>query len=92
VSTERAAPFGNAVRKARRDRELSQEAFAPRAGLAPKHLSEIERGRRDARLTTVAAIVDAFDFTDAARARFWEEAVPRHALRNAEARHQSASR
>ncbi|MGN6189062.1 MAG: helix-turn-helix domain-containing protein [Conexibacter sp.] len=44
--------LGRAVRRARRDREMSQEALAQSAGLASKHVSEIERANRDVRFTT----------------------------------------
>jgi transcriptional regulator with XRE-family HTH domain len=45
--------FGLTIRKERRDRELSQEALAYRAGLSPKHVGEIELAKKDPRLTTV---------------------------------------
>lgn len=53
--------FGRTVRKARRDRELSQEALADRAGLSPKHIGEIERANKDPRLTTVLKLARALD-------------------------------
>lgn len=53
--------FGRVVRRARRERELSQEALGQAAGLAGKHVSEIERANRDPRLTTVVQIADALD-------------------------------
>jgi transcriptional regulator with XRE-family HTH domain len=49
----RLVAFGRAVRRARRDRDLSQETLAQAAGLAAKHVSEIERANRDVRLTTL---------------------------------------
>jgi len=45
--------FGRTLRKARRDRDLSQEALADEAGLSAKHVGEIERANKDPRLTTV---------------------------------------
>ena len=51
--------FGRTVRKARRDRELSQEALADLAGLSPKHVGEIERANKDPRLTTVLKLARA---------------------------------
>jgi len=48
--------FGRVLRRARRERDLSQEALAQRAGLAPKHVSEIERGNREPRLTTITRL------------------------------------
>lgn len=43
---------GRAVRKQRLLKELSQEALAAKAGINRKHLSEIERGERDLRVST----------------------------------------
>jgi transcriptional regulator with XRE-family HTH domain len=50
--------FGRTVRRARRERDMSQEALARAAGLATKHVSEIERANRDVRLTTLLQIAD----------------------------------
>lgn len=52
-------PVARTIRQLRRDRELSQEALAHAAGLHPKHLSEIERGNKDPRATTLARLADA---------------------------------
>ncbi len=54
----RLVDFGRAVRRARRDRDMSQEALAQAAGLAAKHVSEIERANRDVRLTTFLQIAN----------------------------------
>jgi transcriptional regulator with XRE-family HTH domain len=53
--------FGRTVRKARRDRDLSQEALAAEAGLSAKHVGEIERANKDPRLTTVLKLADALE-------------------------------
>lgn len=53
--------FGRTVRKARRDRDLSQEALADEAGLSAKHVGEIERANKDPRLTTVLKLASALD-------------------------------
>ena len=53
--------FGRTVRKARRDRDLSQEALADIAGLSSKHVGEIERANKDPRLTTVFKLARALD-------------------------------
>jgi transcriptional regulator with XRE-family HTH domain len=45
--------FGRAVRRARRERDMSQEALGRAAGLDGKHVSEIERANRDVRFTTL---------------------------------------
>jgi len=44
--------FGRTLRRARRERELSQDALALRAGIGAKHVSELERGNKDPRLAT----------------------------------------
>lgn len=51
--------FGRALRRLRRERDLSQEALARQAGLAPQHVSELERGRKEPRLTTLVQLADA---------------------------------
>jgi transcriptional regulator with XRE-family HTH domain len=53
--------FGRTLRKARRDRDLSQEALADEAGLSAKHVGEIERANKDPRLTTVLKIARALE-------------------------------
>jgi transcriptional regulator with XRE-family HTH domain len=45
--------FARTVRRLRRERDLSQRALAVLAGLAEKHVSEIERGNREPKLTTI---------------------------------------
>lgn len=57
--TPNLTPLARAIRQLRRDRELSQEALAAAAGMHPKHLSEIERGNKDPRATTVARLAQA---------------------------------
>jgi transcriptional regulator with XRE-family HTH domain len=54
----RLVTFGRVVRRARRDRDMSQEALAQAAGLAAKHVSEIERANRDVRLTTLLQLAE----------------------------------
>ena len=58
--------FGRTLRKARRDRDLSQEALADEAGLSAKHVGEIERANKDPRTTTVVRLADALGVTVAA--------------------------
>jgi HTH-type transcriptional regulator, competence development regulator len=53
--------FGRTIRKARRDKDLSQEALAAMAGVSPKHLGEIERARKDPRLTTIVKLAGALE-------------------------------
>lgn len=53
------------IRRARRAKDLSQEALAGLAGVHPKHLSEIERGNKDPRATTLVRLADALGLTPA---------------------------
>lgn len=57
-SDARVVGFGRALRRVRRERDMSQEAVALAAGLGTKHVSEIERARRDVRLTTLLQLAD----------------------------------
>jgi transcriptional regulator with XRE-family HTH domain len=57
--------FGRTLRKARRDRDLSQEALAHVAGLSAKHVGEIERANKDPRLTTVLRLAEAMEMRSA---------------------------
>lgn len=60
---EIAACFGQAVRRARRAHDLSQEMLAAHAGVSTKHLSDIERGVKEPRLTTVMRLAIALDLS-----------------------------
>jgi len=53
--------FGQVLRRVRRERDLSQEALADRAGLARNHVSELERARRDPGLVTLVQLADALN-------------------------------
>lgn len=61
AASDQLVAFGRTVRKARRDRDLSQEALAAEAGLSAKHIGEIERANKDPRLTTVLKIARALE-------------------------------
>lgn len=65
--------FGRAIRLRRRIRELSQETLAARAGISSNHLGEIERGRRDPRLTTALRVVAALELSRHERSLLWDE-------------------
>jgi transcriptional regulator with XRE-family HTH domain len=69
--------FGRALRRARRDREMSQEALANRAGLAAKHVSEIERANRDPRLTTILKLAHALDMRAGELLTLYDEQLDR---------------
>ncbi|MFD7884111.1 helix-turn-helix domain-containing protein [Streptomyces bauhiniae] len=51
--------FGDRLRAARREAGLTQNQLAERAGLDRAQISEIERGYRDARLSTLMRIEGA---------------------------------
>jgi transcriptional regulator with XRE-family HTH domain len=53
--------FGRTVRRIRRQRDLSQQALAGAAGLAEKHVSEIERANREPKLTTILKLAKGLD-------------------------------
>ncbi len=65
--------FGRTLRKARRDRDLSQEALADEAGLSAKHVGEIERANKDPRLTTVLKLADALELRSSELFRAFDE-------------------
>lgn len=53
--------FGRTIRRMRRERDLSQHALAGAAGLAEKHVSEIERANREPKLTTILKLAKGLD-------------------------------
>jgi transcriptional regulator with XRE-family HTH domain len=53
--------LGRVVRRARRERDLSQEALGRAAGLDGKHVSEIERANRDVRFTTLVQLAEGLE-------------------------------
>lgn len=66
--------LGRALRKARRDRDLSQEAVGQRAGMHPNHVGTIERGTKDLRATTLLRLIEALQMSPAEL--FAEYALP----------------
>ncbi|HEX5145923.1 MAG TPA: helix-turn-helix transcriptional regulator [Conexibacter sp.] len=69
--------FGRALRRVRRDRDMSQEALAHEAGLAAKHVSEIERANRDPRLTTILKLARALDMRAGELLALYDEQLER---------------
>jgi transcriptional regulator with XRE-family HTH domain len=59
----RLAYLAHTLRRARRDRDLSQEALANRAGTHANHVSAIERGQKDFRATTLMRLIEALELT-----------------------------
>jgi len=53
--------FGNAVRRARLERGLSQEELAHLAGIDRSYMSSIERGAQNLGLMSIARIARAMD-------------------------------
>lgn len=56
--------FGLVVRRRRRHLDLSQEALAHLSGVSAKHIGEIERAKKDPRLTTVLRLLGPLGLTD----------------------------
>jgi len=55
--------LGAAIRAARLERALSQEALADAAGIDRSHMGKIERGERNVSVLNVARVSDALGLT-----------------------------
>jgi transcriptional regulator with XRE-family HTH domain len=55
--------FGKAVRELRKERGLSQEAFADLAGIDRSYMGHIERGEKNVTLTKIYQLSDALGVT-----------------------------
>lgn len=53
------AAFGQAIRRLRVERGLSQEALAEAASIHPRYLSDVERGRRNIAMVNVDRLASA---------------------------------
>lgn len=51
--------FGRAIRELRKEKGLSQEAFADLAGIDRSYMGHIERGEKNVTLTKIYQIADA---------------------------------
>lgn len=51
------------LRRYRNQCRLTLEAASGRAGMSPQHLSEIESGKRDPRLSSIERIAEAMELT-----------------------------
>lgn len=65
--------FGRTLRRERRARDLTQEELAFQAGIGAKHLSDLERGKKEPRLTTIRRMALALDLTAADLMALWEQ-------------------
>jgi transcriptional regulator with XRE-family HTH domain len=67
---EQLRAIGHAIRQARRERNLSQEAVAAAAGVHPNQVGRLERGAADVRTSTTLRIVAGIGvpLSDVARA------------------------
>ena len=61
--TDLPARLGARVKQLRQGRRMTQEQLAERAGLSYKFVGEVERGRANPTLTTLAALADALGVT-----------------------------
>lgn len=67
---EQVRVLGRAIRRMRRERDLSQEAVAAAAGVHPNQVSRLERGTSDVYTSTMLRIVAGLgaSLSDVARA------------------------
>jgi transcriptional regulator with XRE-family HTH domain len=68
--------LGQAVRRARRDRDLSQEAVAAAAGVHPNQVGRLERGEADVYTSTMLRIVAGVGVPLADVARAYDASLP----------------
>ncbi len=72
---EQLRALGRAIRCARRDRELSQEAVARAAGVHTNQVGRLERGAADVYTSTMLRIVAGIGVPLADVARAYEESL-----------------
>ena len=65
------AAFGDAVRRLRTERRLSQERLAEEAGIHRTYIGDVERGRRNVSLVNIVRIADALSIDTASLMRRW---------------------
>lgn len=75
------AAFGRTLRRVRRERDLSQDALALRAGVGVKHLSDLERGNKEPRLVTFLRLAAGLGLTGAELMALYESAGDRETPR-----------
>ena len=67
--TQLARDFGKVLRRRRESAGLSQEALADASGIHRTHVSLLERGLREPKLSTLAAVADGLGCSMAALVR-----------------------
>jgi transcriptional regulator with XRE-family HTH domain len=71
--------LGRTIRRARRERDLSQEAVAAAAGVHPNQVGHLERGTADVYTSTMLRIVAGIGVPLADVARAYDEPPPERA-------------
>ena len=61
LSVDQVASFGQRVRALRREKGWSQEDLGQRSAITTVHISRIERGAREIRLTTILRLIAALE-------------------------------
>jgi transcriptional regulator with XRE-family HTH domain len=67
--------LGRAIRRARKERDLSQEAVAAAAGVHPNQVGRLERGTADVYTSTMLRIVAGVGVPLSEVARAYEESL-----------------
>jgi transcriptional regulator with XRE-family HTH domain len=70
---EQLRALGRAIRRVRRERDLSQEAVAAAAGVHPNQVGRLERGTADVHTTTLLRIVVGIGVPLSDVARLYDE-------------------
>jgi XRE family transcriptional regulator, regulator of sulfur utilization len=70
---EQLRTLGRAIRRMRRERDLSQEAVAAAAGVHPNQVGRLERGTADVYTTTMLRVVAGIGVTLSDVARAYDE-------------------
>lgn len=68
-SSSRARTFGQTLRNARRQAQVSQDDLAQRSGVDRSAISNYERGRREPNLRTIVKLARALDIEPASLLR-----------------------
>lgn len=55
--------FGETVKKARKERNMTIKELADRVGMSANEIASIEKGKRVPRVTTISRIANALEFS-----------------------------